>query len=39
MDEEALTGYIVIETNDAEEAEKIAKSCPIITSIKMYEVR
>ena len=31
LDKEALTGYCIIQ------AEKIAKDCPIITSIRVYE--
>ena len=34
---ESLTGYTVINTENMEEAEKIAKSCPMITSIRVYE--
>jgi hypothetical protein len=34
---ESLTGYCVINAESLEEAEKIAKDCPIITSIRVYE--
>ena len=34
---EALTGYTVINADSMDEAEKIAKSCPIITSVRVYE--
>jgi hypothetical protein len=34
---ESLTGYTVINAENIEEAEKIARSCPMITSIKIYE--
>lgn len=34
---DSLTGYTVINAESIEEAEKIAKSCPMITSIQVYE--
>lgn len=34
---DSLTGYTVINAESMEEAEKIAKSCPMITSIQVYE--
>ena len=34
---ESLTGYCVINADSMDEAEKIAKACPIITSIRVYE--
>jgi hypothetical protein len=34
---ESLTGYTVINAENMDEAEKIAKSCPMITSIRVYE--
>ncbi|MFA9561833.1 MAG: YciI family protein [Nitrospirota bacterium] len=37
LDKEALTGYLIIKAEDIDEAEKIAKDCPIITSIRVYE--
>ena len=39
MDLDAITGYLVINAKDIDEAIKIAKSCPMITSTKVYEVR
>lgn len=36
-DKEAITGYTIINAENIEEAEKIAKSCPSITSIRVYE--
>ena len=36
---ESLTGYTVIRAADMDEAEKIAKSCPMITSIRVYEAK
>ena len=38
MDLDALTGYLVINVENTEEAEKISQACPMITSVKMYEV-
>jgi len=37
LDMEALTGYCIIKAENIDEAEKIAKDCPIITSIRVYE--
>ncbi len=37
LDTEALTGYLIINADNIDEAEKIAKECPIITSIRVYE--
>jgi hypothetical protein len=34
---ESLTGYTVITAKSLDEAEKIAKGCPMITSVKVYE--
>jgi hypothetical protein len=36
-DKAAITGYLVIYADDIEEAVRIAKSCPIITSVRVYE--
>lgn len=33
----SLTGYTVINAKSLDEAEKIAKGCPRITSIRVYE--
>ena len=38
MDKDALTGYLVINAENIDEAIKIAQSCPMITSTKVYEV-
>jgi hypothetical protein len=38
LDKEALTGYLIINADNMDEAEKIAKDCPMITSIRVYEV-
>lgn len=37
MGTESVTGYVVINAENMEEAEKIARSCPIITSVRVYE--
>jgi len=39
MDLEAITGYIVIQAENLQEAEKIAQKCPSVTSIRVYEIR
>ena len=39
MDKDAITGYLVINAEKIDEAIKIAQSCPMITSTKVYEVR
>jgi len=33
----AITGYTMINADNMDEAVKIAKTCPIITSIRVYE--
>jgi len=38
MDNDAITGYLVINAKNIEEALTIAQSCPMITSTKVYEV-
>jgi len=37
LDKGAITGYMIINAESMEEAEGIAKECPIITSIRVYE--
>ena len=39
MDLDAITGYLVINAKDIDEALNVAKNCPMITSTKVYEVR
>ena len=39
IDQDAITGSVVITANNMDEAIKIAQSCPMITSTKVYEVR
>lgn len=34
---ESVTGYVIINADSLDEAEKIAQDCPIITSIRVYE--
>jgi len=38
MDKDAITGYVVINAENIDEAIKIAQRCPMITSTKVYEV-
>jgi D-arabinose 1-dehydrogenase-like Zn-dependent alcohol dehydrogenase len=38
MDHDTITGIVVINANDIDEALTIAKSSPMITSTKVYEV-
>ena len=38
-DMESITGYSIIEAENLEAAEEIAKSNPFISSIRIYEVR
>ena len=39
LDLEAITGAMVIQAENTQEAEKIAQKCPSITSIRVYEIR
>ena len=34
---ESITGYTVINADSMEDAEKIAQSCPMISSVRVYE--
>ena len=36
-DKAAITGYVVINADSMDDAVKIAKTCPIITSVRVYE--
>ena len=38
-DADAVTGYNIIEAESLEAAEKIARSCPFISAIRVYELR
>ena len=37
QDKNAITGYLIINADNVDEAEKIAKNCPIITGVRVYE--
>jgi hypothetical protein len=37
MGTDSLTGYTVINAESLDEAEKIAKGCPMIASVRVYE--
>jgi hypothetical protein len=37
MGSDALTGYTVINADSIDAAEQIAKGCPMITSVRVYE--
>ncbi len=36
---DAITGYTIIEAEDLDEAEAIARECPIVISTRVYEIR
>lgn len=36
-DKAAITGYLVINADNIDDAVRIAKTCPIITSVRVYE--
>ena len=35
---DSMTGYTIIRAENLDEAERIAKECPIIASTRMYEI-
>ena len=35
---DSITGYTIINAEDFDEAEKIAKECPIVASTRVYEI-
>lgn len=37
LDKGSITGYSIINAESIDEAEEIAKGCPIITGIRVYE--
>ena len=37
LNDEAVTGYSIINADSMDEAEKIAKGCPTITGVRVYE--
>jgi hypothetical protein len=36
---DSITGYNVIEAESLDDAEQIAKGCPIVASLRIYELR
>jgi hypothetical protein len=36
---DSVTGYTIINAENMDEAEQIVKTCPIITSMRIYEAR
>jgi len=36
---DSLTGYTIIEAEDPEAAEQIARHCPIVASTRVYEIQ
>ena len=36
---DCITGYNIIQADSLDDAEKIAKECPFIASIRVYEIR
>lgn len=36
LDNEAITGYMIIAADNMDEAEKVVCDCPIITNIRVY---
>ena len=36
---ESITGYNVIKADSLDDAEKVARDCPYIASIRVYEIR
>ena len=39
LDLDAFTGYVIINAANLDEATSIAETCPIITAIRVYEIR
>ena len=37
LDNEAITGYSIINAESIDKAEEIAKGCPIVASVRVYE--
>lgn len=35
---DSMTGYTIIETENLDEAEKIAAECPVVASTRVYEI-
>lgn len=38
LDLNSITGYIIVNAENMDQAEEIARSCPIITSLKVFEI-
>jgi hypothetical protein len=38
LDMESITGFIILNAEDLDEAEKMAQGCPIIVSNRVYEI-
>ena len=38
FEKDSITGYCIINAEDLDEAEAIAKSCPIVASTRVYEI-
>ncbi len=36
---DSITGYTIIKAENLDEAEKIARECPIVASTRVYEIR
>jgi hypothetical protein len=36
---DSITGYTIINAENLDDAEQVAKTCPIITSMRIYEAR
>ena len=39
FDKDAITGYNIITAENIDEAEQVAKTCPFISGIRVYEIR
>ena len=37
QDAEAISGYTIINAESIEEVEELAKECPVVTSLRVYE--
>jgi hypothetical protein len=36
---DAMTGYNIIKAESLDEAERVARECPFVTSVRVYELR
>jgi hypothetical protein len=39
LDTEAITGFTIIRADSIDDAERVAKGCPFITGIRVYEAK